>query len=46
MQILEKLREIYRVTNSNLQIRLSDLDLLDDVRGKSTRHISELFMEE
>ena len=46
MQTLDKLKEVYQVTNTNLEIRLSDLGLLIDVRGKSTKHISELFMEE
>lgn len=40
------LMEIYLVTKKNLGIRLNDLGLLIDVRGKNTKHISELFMEE
>lgn len=43
---LEMLQNIYQVTKANIEIRLSDLNLLIDVRGKSTKHISELFMEE
>jgi len=43
---LELLRSVYQVTKTNLEIRLSDLGLLIDVRGKSTKHISELLMEE
>lgn len=45
-QTLEGLKNIYNVTKTNLEIRLSDLGLLLDVRGKNTKHISELFMEE
>lgn len=43
---LEKLQEIYRVTKTNLEFRLNDQGLLIDTRGKNTKHISELFMEE
>lgn len=43
---LEGLQGIYQVTKTNLELRLSDLNLLIDVRGKSTKHVSELFMEE
>lgn len=43
---LEKLQEIYQVTKTNLEFRLNDLGLLIDTRGKNTKHISELFMEE
>ena len=43
---LEGLKKIYQVTKKNLEIRLSDLGLLIDVRGKSTKFITELFMEE
>lgn len=46
MQTLEKLKEIYQVTITNVELRLSDLGLLIDMRGKNTKHISELFMEE
>ena len=46
IQILEKLAKIYQVTNINVEIRLKELGLLNDVRGKNTKHISELFMEE
>jgi Zn-dependent peptidase ImmA (M78 family) len=45
-QTLEGLQGIYQVTKANLEFRLSDLNLLIDVRGKSTKHVSELFMEE
>jgi len=43
---LEKLQEIYQVTKTNLEFRLNDLGILIDTRGKDTKHISELFMEE
>jgi Zn-dependent peptidase ImmA (M78 family) len=42
---LEGLQDIYKVTKTNLEIRLSDLGLLIDTRGKDTKHISELFLE-
>jgi Zn-dependent peptidase ImmA (M78 family) len=45
-QTLEGLQDIYKVTKTNLEYRLSDLNLLMDVRGKSAKHITELFMEE
>ncbi len=45
-QTLDKLKDIYHVTKKSLEIRLNELDLLTDVRGKNTDHISELFMEE
>lgn len=43
---LAGLQSVYQVTKTNLEFRLSDLNLLIDVRGKSTKHVSELFMEE
>ncbi len=46
MRTIEGLQEIYKVTPANIEIRLSDLGLLIDVRGKNTNHISELFLEE
>lgn len=45
-QILEKLKNIYHVSKKNIEVRLNELGLLIDVRGKNTQHISELFMEE
>lgn len=42
---ISHLAMLYSVNKTNVECRLKDLEILVDLRGKDTKHISELFME-